>query len=49
MCKRNEMLGSCLMALGAGLLLSLFFRSDFILCLFGALGLLCGLLYCRKP
>ncbi len=48
MCKRNEMLGSCLMALGAGLLLSMFFRSDFILCLLGTLGLLSGLFCCRR-
>lgn len=48
MCKRNEMLGSCLMALGAGLLLSLFFRSDFILCLLGAAALAGGLFCCRK-
>ncbi len=48
MCKRNEILGSCLMAFGAGLVLSMFFRSDFVLCLLGAAGLCCGLLCCRK-
>lgn len=48
MCKRNEMLGSCLMAFGAGLILSMFFRSDFVLCLLGAAGLIGGLFCCRN-
>ena len=48
MCKRNEMLGSCLMAFGAGLILSMFFRSEFILCLLGATGLIGGLFCCRN-
>ncbi|MBP3412329.1 MAG: hypothetical protein J6K89_03640 [Oscillospiraceae bacterium] len=48
MCKRNEMLGSCCMAFGAGLLLSMFFRSDFVLCVIGIAGLVGGLLCCRQ-
>lgn len=48
MCKRNEMLGSCLMALGAGMLISMFFRSDFILCLLGLAALIGGLFCCRQ-
>ena len=48
MCKRNEMLGSCLMAFGAGLMVSMFFRSDFVLCLLGMGALVWGLLCCRR-
>jgi hypothetical protein len=48
MCRRNEMIGSCLMAFGAGLMVSLFFGSEFFLCLLGIGGLLGGLLCCRQ-
>ena len=49
MCKKNELVGSCLMAVGAGLLLSLMFSSDFAMAFIG-IGLLVGGLFCaRKP
>ncbi len=47
MCKRNEMIGSCLMAFGAGFLLSLLFSSDFALAVLG-IGLVVGGLLCCK-
>ncbi len=48
MCKQNELWGSCLMALGAGMLLSLLFGSDFLTVFLG-LGLLFGgLCLCRR-
>ena len=45
MCRKNELLGSVIMALGAGLLLSLLFSSEFVLALIGialrVIGLVC--------
>ncbi len=48
MCKKNEWLGTLLMALGAGLLLSLLFSSEFALALIGILMLIAGLWWARK-
>lgn len=48
MCKKNELFGSCIMAVGAGILLSLLFTSDFALALVGVGLLVCGLLCARK-
>lgn len=48
MCRKNELLGSALMALGAGLLLSLLFSSEVILAAVGIGLLLCGLLWAQK-
>lgn len=48
MCRKNELLGSILMALGAGLLLSLLFSSEVILAVLGIGLLLCGLLWAQK-
>ena len=45
MCKKNELLGTALMALGAGMLLSLLFSSVFALGVIGVallIGGLCG-------
>ena len=48
MCRKNELLGSILMALGAGLLLSLLFSSELILAALGIGLLLCGLLWAQR-
>ncbi len=48
MCKKNELFGSCIMAVGTGILLSLLFTSDFALALVGVGLLVCGLLCARK-
>lgn len=48
MCKKNELLGSVLMACGAGLLLSLLFSSEFILAVIGIAALICGLCITRR-
>ena len=48
MCRKNELLGSILMALGAGLLLSLLFSSEVILAALGIGLLLCGLPWAQK-
>ncbi|MBQ6430442.1 MAG: hypothetical protein IJJ99_01005 [Oscillospiraceae bacterium] len=47
MCKRNELIGSALMACGAGLLLSLLFTSEFAMALIG-IGFLVGGLFCTR-
>lgn len=43
MCRKNELLGSCLMAVGVGMLLSLMFSSDFAMAFIGITLLVCGL------
>lgn len=48
MCKKNELIGSALMACGAGLLLSLLFTSEFAMALIGVGFLVCGLFCTRK-
>ena len=48
MCKKNELIGSVLMAIGLGFLLSLLFSSEFVLALIGIALLICGLLFTRK-
>lgn len=48
MCKKNELLGSALMAFGAGLLLSLLFSSEFVLALIGVGLIVSGLCLARK-
>ena len=47
MCRKNELLGTSLMALGAGLLLSMLFSSVFALGLIG-IALLVGGLCCGR-
>ena len=47
MCKKNELLGTALMALGAGMLLSLLFSSVFALGVIGV-ALLIGGLCCKR-
>ena len=47
MCRKSELLGSVLMALGAGLLLSLLFSSEFVLAVVGIGLLMIGL--CCTP
>lgn len=47
MCKKNELIGSALMACGAGLLLSLLFTSEFAMALIG-IGFLIGGLFCTR-
>lgn len=48
MCKKNELIGSALMACGAGLLLSLLFSSEFIMALIGIGLLVCGFFCTRR-
>ncbi len=48
MCRKNELLGSVIMALGAGLLLSLLFSSEFVLALIGIALLVIGLVCTRR-
>ena len=49
MCKKNELLGTAIMACGAGMLLSLLFSSQLDVGLIG-LGLItCGLCCARRP
>ncbi|MDR0889639.1 MAG: hypothetical protein LBM28_03205 [Oscillospiraceae bacterium] len=48
MCKQNELLGSVLMACGAGFLLSMLFKSQFLLALLGIGLLAIGLVFSRK-
>ena len=48
MCRKNELLGSVIMALGAGLLLSLLFSSEFVLALIGIALTALGILLIRK-
>ena len=48
MCKKNELLGKALMALGAGFLLSLLFSSGFLLGILGAALLIIGLCCARR-
>ena len=48
MCRKNELLGTSLMALGAGLLLSMLFSSVFALGLIGVALLVCGLCCARR-
>lgn len=48
MCKKNELIGSVLMAFGAGLLVSLLFSSSIVLALIGIALLLCGLCLAKK-
>ncbi len=47
MCKKHELLGSCVMACGAGLLLSLLFSSEFAIVILG-IALLIGGLFCAR-
>lgn len=47
MCRRNELIGTTLMACGAGMLLSLLFTSEFAMALIG-IGLLAGGLFCTR-
>lgn len=46
MCRKMELLGSVMMALGAGLLLSLLFSSEFVLVVLGIALLVAGLCHC---
>ena len=48
MCKKNELLGTAIMAIGVGLLLSLLFSSQFAMAIIGIGLLLCGLLCARR-
>lgn len=48
MCKKNELIGSVLMAFGAGLLISLLFSSEFITAILGVAFLVCGLFFSRR-
>lgn len=48
MCKKNELFGSVFMAIGAGLLLSLLFSSEFAQAILGIGLLLCGLCFARR-
>ena len=48
MCKKNELFGSCLMAVGAGPLLSLMFASEFAMAFIGIGLLVCGLFCARR-
>lgn len=49
MCKKNEWIGTILMAVGAGILISLLFSSQFIQAIIGILLLIIGLWWARKP
>lgn len=48
MCRKNELLGSAIMACGAGMLLSLLFTSEFVLALLGVGLLVFGLCCTRR-
>lgn len=48
MCRKNELLGTAIMACGIGLLLSLLFSSELIPALAGLGLLLCGLCVTRR-
>ena len=48
MCRKYEWIGTCLMALGAGLLCSLLFSSDFALAFVGIGLLIFGLYLARR-
>lgn len=48
MCKKNELLGTAIMACGGGMLLSLLFSSEFVIVLLGVALLAAGLLCARK-
>lgn len=48
MCRKNELCGSALMALGAGLLLSLLFSSEILQAVLGIGLLICGLLWAQR-
>ena len=48
MCRKSELLGSVLMALGAGLLLSLLFSSPFLTGVIGVFLLLCGIVLTQR-
>ncbi len=47
MCRKNELLGTAILAVGAGLLLSLLFSSEFAKAIVGVGLMLCGLLCAR--
>ena len=48
MCRKMELLGSVMMARGAGLLLSLLFSSEFVLVVLGIALLVAGLCLARR-
>ena len=48
MCRKSDLLGTAIMALGAGLLVSLLFSSDFVLAIVGLALLLIGLCCTRR-
>ena len=48
MCRKMELLGSVMMALGAGLLLSLLFSSEFVLVVLGIALLVAGHCLARR-
>lgn len=48
MCRKMELLGSVMMTLGAGLLLSLLFSSEFVLVVLGIALLVAGLCLARR-
>ncbi len=48
MCRKNELFGSCIMALGAGMLMSLLFGSDLAMALLGIGLVLGGLCFCKR-
>lgn len=48
MCRKMELLGSVMMALSAGLLLSLLFSSEFVLVVLGIALLVAGLCLARR-
>lgn len=48
MCRKNELIGTALLACGAGLLLSLLFTSDFAMAIIGVGLLVCGLCCARR-
>lgn len=48
MCRKSELLGTAIMALGAGVLVSLLFSSDFVLAIVGLALLLIGLCCTRR-
>ena len=48
MCRKNELLGSCLMAVGVGMLFALMFSSDFAMAFIGIGLVLCGFFIARK-
>ena len=48
MCRKNELCGSCLMAVGAGMLMSLLFGSDLAMALIGIGLLVGGLCFCKR-